>query len=96
MQLDSTVNRLKEETMKARIEEERLSAPTGVSLVQTIQKPVVILRRPQASSTNGTSSDGNGQTGQKPKTQIKSLMQRQQEYAEARMRILGSMPDEEE
>lgn len=78
--------------MKARIEEERLAAPP-VSLVQSIQKPVVILRRPQASSA--TNGPGNGQTG-KPKTQIKSLSQRQQEYAEARMRILGSMPDEEE
>lgn len=81
--------------MKSRIEEERLSAGPPPSLVQTIQKPVVILRRPQA-STNGSSSD-NGQVGSngKPKTQIKSLHQRQQEYAEARMRILGSMPDEE-
>ncbi|XP_063701247.1 SUZ domain-containing protein 1 [Culicoides brevitarsis] len=90
VQLDSTVERLKEETMKSRIEEERLAA----AAVTTIQKPVMILRRPQSSTTNGGTDNGAG--ANKPKTQIKSLMQRQQEYAEARMRILGSMPDEED
>uniref|UniRef100_A0A336LQ29 CSON000337 protein n=1 Tax=Culicoides sonorensis TaxID=179676 RepID=A0A336LQ29_CULSO len=95
VQLDSTVNRLKEETMKSRIEEERLASGPPSTAVQILQKPVVILKRPtnnQNGSENGVTSNGNA----RPKTQIKSLHQRQQEYAEARMRILGSMPDDDD
>lgn len=74
--------------MRAREQESQQSSQQSI-----VQKPaVVILRRPQASSSNGTGENGNGN---KPKTQIKSLHQRQQEYAEARMRILGSMPDDD-
>uniref|UniRef100_A0AAG5DES5 SUZ RNA-binding domain-containing n=1 Tax=Anopheles atroparvus TaxID=41427 RepID=A0AAG5DES5_ANOAO len=57
-----------------------------------IPRPMQILKRPQSSA--GT--DGKSPTDSKPKTQIKSLDQRKQEYAEARLRILGSAHDDEE
>lgn len=52
---------------------------------------VKILRRP--------TNDKNNQqllAEQKPKAPIKTLQQREQEYAEARLRILGSAKSEEE
>ncbi|XP_053673099.1 myb-like protein I [Anopheles nili] len=51
-----------------------------------------ILKRPQSSS----GADGKNATDSKPKAQIKSLDQRKQEYAQARLRILGSAHDDEE
>ncbi|XP_055639225.1 SUZ domain-containing protein 1 [Toxorhynchites rutilus septentrionalis] len=57
-----------------------------------LQRPQMqILRRPQANVQEEKST-----AESKPKTQIKSLDQRKQEYAEARLRILGSAHDEEE
>lgn len=57
-----------------------------------LQRPQMqILRRPQS-----TVQEEKTVTESKPKTQIKSLDQRKQEYAEARLRILGSAHDEEE
>lgn len=57
-----------------------------------LQRPQMqILRRPQPNiQEDKTAAES------KPKTQIKSLDQRKQEYAEARLRILGSAHDEEE
>uniref|UniRef100_A0A182P4C3 SUZ RNA-binding domain-containing n=1 Tax=Anopheles epiroticus TaxID=199890 RepID=A0A182P4C3_9DIPT len=57
-----------------------------------VARPMQILKRPQTSG----SSEGKGAADNKPKTQIKSLDQRRQEYAEARLRILGSAHDDEE
>lgn len=57
-----------------------------------LQRPQMqILRRPQSKAQEEKAA-----ADQKPKTQIKSLDQRKQEYAEARLRILGSAHDEEE
>lgn len=57
-----------------------------------LQRPQMqILRRPQSKAQEEKAA-----AEQKPKTQIKSLDQRKQEYAEARLRILGSAHDEEE
>lgn len=57
-----------------------------------LQRPQMqILRRPQSKAHEEKAA-----VDQKPKTQIKSLDQRKQEYAEARLRILGSAHDEEE
>lgn len=49
---------------------------------------VTILRRPTDSSSQSSNSQQNVN-----KTQIKSLEQREKEYAEARLRILGSATD---
>lgn len=58
-----------------------------------LQRPQMqILRRPQSQAQE----DEKAATESKPKAQIKSLDQRKQEYAEARLRILGSAHDEEE
>lgn len=57
-----------------------------------VQRPMQILKRPQSSA--GT--DGKSPVDNKPKTQIKSLDQRKEEYAKARLRILGSAHDDEE
>lgn len=57
-----------------------------------VPRPMQILKRPQ--SSGGT--DGKSPSDSKPKTQIKSLDQRKQAYAEARLRILGSAHDDEE
>lgn len=51
---------------------------------------VKILKRP-----TGERSD-NKLAEQKPKAPVKTLQQREQEYAEARLRILGSAKSEEE
>lgn len=51
-------------------------------------QPVIILKRP---STNIQPLEV---SHHKPRSQIKSLPQRQKEYAEARKRILGSLPVE--
>lgn len=60
-----------------------------------LQRPQMqILRRPQSSQAQSEAEKA--ATEGKPKTQIKSLDQRKQEYAEARLRILGSAHDEEE
>uniref|UniRef100_A0A182TI98 SUZ RNA-binding domain-containing n=1 Tax=Anopheles melas TaxID=34690 RepID=A0A182TI98_9DIPT len=57
-----------------------------------VVRPMQILKRPQSSGA----SEGKSPADSKPKTQIKSLDQRRQEYAEARLRILGSAHDDEE
>lgn len=58
-------------------------------------KPTVkILKRPQRDSQG--SGDGPLTNGDKPKQPIKSLKQREQEYAEARKRILGEERSPEE
>nr|XP_040233928.2 maternal protein pumilio [Anopheles coluzzii] len=57
-----------------------------------VVRPMQILKRPQSSG----GSEGKSPADSKPKTQIKSLDQRRQEYAEARLRILGSAHDDEE
>ena len=58
-------------------------------------KPTVkILKRPQRDSQG--SGDGPIFNGDKPKQPIKSLKQREQEYAEARKRILGEERSPEE
>uniref|UniRef100_A0A182SZB1 SUZ RNA-binding domain-containing n=1 Tax=Anopheles maculatus TaxID=74869 RepID=A0A182SZB1_9DIPT len=57
-----------------------------------VARPMQILKRPQTSG----GSEGKSAADSKPKTQIKSLDQRRQEYAEARLRILGSAHDDEE
>uniref|UniRef100_A0A182JQ49 SUZ RNA-binding domain-containing n=1 Tax=Anopheles christyi TaxID=43041 RepID=A0A182JQ49_9DIPT len=57
-----------------------------------VVRPMQILKRPQTSGA----SEGKSAADSKPKTQIKSLDQRRQEYAEARLRILGSAHDDEE
>lgn len=58
-----------------------------------LQRPQMqILRRPQSSQAQEEKAAAEG----KPKTQVKSLDQRKQAYAEARLRILGSAHDEEE
>lgn len=57
-----------------------------------LQRPQMqILRRPQSQTQEEKAA-----AEVKPKTQIKSLDQRKQAYAEARLRILGSAHDEEE
>lgn len=57
-----------------------------------LQRPQMqILRRPQSQTQEEIAA-----AESKPKTQIKSLDQRKQAYAEARLRILGSAHDEEE
>lgn len=57
-----------------------------------LQRPQMqILRRPQSQAQEEKAA-----AESKPKTQIKSLDQRKQAYAEARLRILGSAHDEEE
>uniref|UniRef100_A0A182LTL4 SUZ RNA-binding domain-containing n=1 Tax=Anopheles culicifacies TaxID=139723 RepID=A0A182LTL4_9DIPT len=58
-----------------------------------VARPMQILKRPQ---TSGSSEGKPGAADSKPKTQIKSLDQRKQAYAEARLRILGSAHDDEE
>ncbi|XP_043470763.1 SUZ domain-containing protein 1 [Leptopilina heterotoma] len=58
-------------------------------------KPTVkILKRPSRNSQG--SGDGPLLNGEKPKQPIKSLKQREQEYAEARKRILGEEKSPEE
>ncbi|XP_076674437.1 SUZ RNA-binding domain-containing [Andrena cerasifolii] len=58
-------------------------------------KPTVkILKRPTRDSQGG--GDGPLVNGDKPKQPIKSLKQREQEYAEARKRILGEEKSPEE
>lgn len=52
---------------------------------------VKILKRPTNDKNNQTLS-----SEQKPKAPIKTLQQREQEYAEARLRILGSAKSAEE
>ncbi|XP_058058797.1 protein pygopus [Anopheles bellator] len=56
-----------------------------------VARPMQILRRPQSDAGDGKSS-----AESKPKAQVKSLDQRQKEYAEARLRILGSAHDDGE
>uniref|UniRef100_A0A2M4BQ10 SUZ RNA-binding domain-containing n=1 Tax=Anopheles marajoara TaxID=58244 RepID=A0A2M4BQ10_9DIPT len=56
-----------------------------------VQRPMQILRRPQSNSGTDKSPLEN-----KPKAQPKSLDQRKQEYAEARLRILGSAHGDED
>ncbi|XP_058818037.1 GATA zinc finger domain-containing protein 10 [Topomyia yanbarensis] len=57
-----------------------------------LQRPQMqILRRPQSTVLEEKTT-----AESKPKAQIKSFDQRKQEYAEARLRILGSAHDEEE
>lgn len=51
---------------------------------------VKILRRPTADKSDNRAADT------KPKAPVKTLQQREQEYAEARLRILGSAKSEEE
>lgn len=65
---------------------------TELKPMQYIQESTVkILRRPQENRTEKNSLDD-----VKPKLAVKTLQQREQEYAEARLRILGSAknPDE--
>ncbi|XP_025193201.1 SUZ domain-containing protein 1-like isoform X1 [Melanaphis sacchari] len=53
------------------------------------QQPTVkILKRPQKDNTTNENAD-------KPKVQVKSLEQRKQEYAEARLRIMGEEREED-
>jgi len=53
------------------------------------QQPTVkILKRPQKNNTANENAD-------KPKVQVKSLEQRKQEYAEARLRIMGEEHEED-
>lgn len=61
-------------------------------LLQRDKPSVTILKRP-TSGANSNSSENS-----KPKPPIKTLQQREQEYAEARLRILGSAqsPDDHE
>ncbi|KAK8397337.1 hypothetical protein O3P69_004799 [Scylla paramamosain] len=60
----------------------------------TSQEPkIMILRRPQERSP---SSAANGIINSKQKQPVKSLEQRQQEYAQARLRILGDAGSAEE
>lgn len=54
------------------------------------EKTVKILKRPTNDKNNSSSAD------QKPKAPIKTLQQREQEYAEARLRILGAKSAEDE
>nr|XP_019543677.2 GATA zinc finger domain-containing protein 10 [Aedes albopictus] len=62
-----------------------------------LQRPqqMQILRRPQSLQAQQDGSE-KAAAESKPKAQIKSLDQRKQAYAEARLRILGSAHDEEE
>ncbi|XP_050077900.1 protein pygopus [Anopheles maculipalpis] len=57
-----------------------------------VARPMQILKRPQTSG----GSEGKSAADSKPKTQIKSFDQRKEEYAKARLRILGSAHDDEE
>lgn len=62
-------------------------------------RPRMILQRPQMQILKRPQSkvhEENATIDPKPKTHIKSLDQRKQEYAKARLRILGSAHDEEE
>ncbi|XP_055542435.1 SUZ domain-containing protein 1 [Wyeomyia smithii] len=62
-------------------------------------RPRMILQRPQMQILKRPQSivqEENVTIDSKPKTNIKSLDQRKQEYAKARLRILGSAHDEEE
>ncbi|XP_053695719.1 ell-associated factor Eaf [Sabethes cyaneus] len=62
-------------------------------------RPRMILQRPQMQILKRPQSnvqEENATSDSKPKAQIKSLDQRKQEYAKARLRILGSAHDEEE
>lgn len=59
-----------------------------------MEKPVVILKRPK--NPNDTAVLNGNESNSKPKSHIKPLHQRQQEYAEARMRILGAKPDDDD
>lgn len=55
-----------------------------------LQRPspkVTILKRPESSSANSQAQNAQNAAN---RTQIKSLEQREKEYAEARLRILGS------
>lgn len=54
------------------------------------EKTVKILKRPTNDKNNPSSTD------QKPKAPIKTLQQREQEYAEARLRILGAAKSAED
>ncbi|KAG8041334.1 hypothetical protein G9C98_002322 [Cotesia typhae] len=67
----------------------------GVRSQYVSPKPTVkILKRPKSDSRGA--SDGPMSNGDKPKQPIKSLKQREQEYAEARKRILGEERSPEE
>ncbi|XP_058449630.1 GATA zinc finger domain-containing protein 10 [Malaya genurostris] len=78
------------------------SEPTGSSLTAMLEeelRPRMILQRPQMQILRRPQSkipEEKATSESKPKTQIKSFDQRKQEYAEARLRILGSAHDEEE
>lgn len=75
-----------EQKRKTREEENLSSVQFNLPSNSSIEKPVMILKRPSAITKQQDI------LSQKPRIQIKSLPQRQKEYAEARMRILGSLP----
>ncbi len=54
-----------------------------------------ILKRPQSSPSNLSAQGMAGGVGAQQKPQPKSLKQREEEYAQARLRILGSTGEEE-
>ncbi|CAD7086035.1 unnamed protein product [Hermetia illucens] len=62
----------------------------GNSYTQPPKPAVTILRRPTQQSNDAKSSEV------KPKAPIKTLQQREQEYAKARLRILGSAKNPED
>ena len=72
-----------------------------ITQYQPPEPKMKILKRPQSSPSNLSSQGGSGgpnqPNGGKSKT-TKSLKEREEEYAQARLRILGSAvnPDEEE
>uniref|UniRef100_A0A182Q105 SUZ RNA-binding domain-containing n=1 Tax=Anopheles farauti TaxID=69004 RepID=A0A182Q105_9DIPT len=82
--LKGSANKARQNTLSQALEEELQP--------KMAPRPMQILKRPQTSG----SSEGKSAADAKPKTQIKSLDQRKQEYAKARLRILGSAHDDEE
>lgn len=82
---------MEQETVKAKQEENFSGALLSSVQSNAMEKPVIILKRPDSHAQREALLQSNA----RPKTQVKSLHQRQQEYAEARMRILGSMPTDD-
>lgn len=62
-----------------------------------LQRPVTILKRPSSHSSSSLGHNSNSfLENNKPKQHMKTLEQREKEYAEARLRILGSAKSPEE
>lgn len=75
------------------------SSSSLTAMLEEELRPRMILQRPQMQILRRPQSQAQEEKTAaefKPKTQIKSLDQRKQAYAEARLRILGSAHDEEE